>query len=123
MKKLFLLFLFLTTAIICAQTKNRNLFYVDSAITSFSFVKVQPLCFMEYKNFLYSLKAYSIYNPKPGFLPTNTKSQHYYSLANTNKLLKLEMSSIKPQPIFPDEDNNKSLRDAIFETVVSSIFE
>ncbi|KAF2332487.1 hypothetical protein [Flavobacterium daemonense] len=123
MKKLFLFFLFLESAMICAQTKNRNLFYADSTITSFSFVKVQPPSFMEYKNVLYSSQVYSIYNPKPGFLPINTKSQHYYSLANTNKLLKLEMSSIKPTPIFPDEDNNKSLRDAIFETVVSSIFE
>ena len=86
--------LFLVSTILFAQTKNKKLFCADSTITSFSFVKVVPSSISDYKKLLNSVEAYSIYNPKPGFEPTKIKLRDYYSLTNTNKLLKREMSNI-----------------------------
>ncbi|WP_072973160.1 hypothetical protein [Flavobacterium saccharophilum] len=123
MKKLFLLMLFLVSTILFAQTKNKKLFCADSTITSFSFVKVVPSSISDYKKLLNSVEAYSIYNPKPGFEPTKIKLRDYYSLTNTNKLLKREMSNIEPAPIFPDQERQKSFGQAIFEGVVNSILD
>ncbi|MDR7371160.1 hypothetical protein [Flavobacterium aquidurense] len=123
MKKLFLLLLFLMSTILFAQTKNKNLFCADSTITSFSFLKAAPSSSIDYKKLLNLTVAYSIYNPKPGFEPTKIKSQHYYSLANTNKLLKREMSNIEPEPIFPDQEKQKSFGQAIFEGVLDSLLD
>lgn len=32
------------------------------------------------------------------------------------------MSNIEPEPIFPDQEKNRTLRDDIFDGVVSSLF-
>ena len=122
MKKLLVLLFLLVCNSFFAQTKNKNLFRADSTITSFSFLKVNTSSVTDYKKIFNSSEAFSIYNPKPGFEPMKIKSQHYYSLANTNKLLKREMSNIEPEPIFPDQEKNRTLRDDIFDGVVSSLF-
>lgn len=123
MKKAFIVLMFLASTISFAQPKSKNLFITDSTITSFSFLKIESFSFIEYKKFFNSAEAFSIYNPKPGFEPTKIKSQKYYSFTNTNRLLKQEMSNIKPEPIFPNQDKKNTIGESIFDSVVSSIFD
>lgn len=87
-------------------------------------MKAAPVSIIDYKKLLNPPVTYSIYNPKPGFEPTKIKSQYYYySLTSTNKLLKREMSNREPEPIFPDQEKQKSFGQAIFEGVLDSLLD
>jgi len=122
MKKLFLIGFLLASVSFFAQTvsKNKNLFGESDALTSFSFMKETSLM-LQFHKYYNSTAPFSIYNPKPGFSPTKINSPKYYSLANTTLLLKRELSNIKPEPIFP-EQNKKTFGEAVFEGVVDGIF-
>ena len=77
---------------------------------------------VDYHKYLNFPVEFSIYNPKPGFTPTKIEEQRYYSFINTNRLLKRELSNIKPEPIYPEQEKNKTVRDAIFEGIIDGIF-
>lgn len=77
---------------------------------------------VDYHKYLNFPVEFSIYNPKPGFTPTKIEAQRYYSFTNTNRLLKRELSNIKPEPIYPEQEKNKTVRDAIFEGIIDGIF-
>jgi len=122
MNKLFLLLVFFSVTGLFAQSKfnGGNSFINDSAISKFEFSKKDNY-FVDYQKYLNSPITFSIYNPKPGFNPTKIESQKYYSFKNTNLLLKREMSTIKPEPIYPEQDK-KSPGEALVEDVLNALF-
>ncbi|KUJ61635.1 hypothetical protein AR687_11900 [Flavobacteriaceae bacterium CRH] len=123
MKKLILVLVFLQTAVSFAQTKadEITLFSNYNSIVNFQFSKKDNYT-IDYQKYLNSPVQFSIYNPKPGFNPYKIESQKYYSFANTNLLLKREMSNIEPKPIYPDQGKKKTFGEAIFEDVVDGLF-
>lgn len=123
MKKLFLIGCFLLSISFFGQTisKSKSLFSQSDNITAFSFVKETPLI-LQFQKYYNSSAPFSIYNPKPGFNTTKIESQKYYSFVNTKLLLKREMSNIKPEPIFPDQEEKKTFGEAVFYGVVDGIF-
>ncbi len=122
MNKLFLVLVFFSVTGLFAQSKinGDNSFINDSAISKFEFSKKDNY-FVDYQKYLNSPITFSIYNPKPGFNPTKIESQKYYSFKNTNLLLKREMSTIKPEPIYPEQDK-KSPGEALVEDVLNALF-
>lgn len=123
MKKLFLIGFLLLSIFISAQTisKSENLFAQRDALSTFSFSR--EISFLsQFQKYYNSPAPFSIYNPKPGFNPTKIESQKYYSFVNTKLLLKREMSNIKPEPIFPDQEEKKTFGEAVFYGVVDGIF-
>lgn len=123
MRGQFLLLFFLANIPFFAQTvsKNKILFNENTSITSFSFLKENPLM-IEYQKYCFSNESFSIYNPKPGFNPTIIETQKYYSFTNTRLLLKREMQNREPEPIFPDQNKKKTLGEAILYDVLDNIF-
>lgn len=123
MKKLFLIVSLLTTIPFIAQTisKSKDLFGKRDDLTSFSFMGETSLM-LQFQKYYNSSAPFSIYNPKPGFNPTKINPQNYYSFVNTNSLLKREMSNIKPEPIFPDQNDKKTFGEAVFYGLVDGIF-
>lgn len=123
MKRLFLIGFFLVSISFFGQSvsKNKNLFSENDDLMAFSFLKGTPLT-VQFQKYYNSSAPFSIYNPKPGFTPTKIEAGKYYSLVNTRLLLKKEMSNIKPEPIFPDEKDNKTFGEAVFYQVLDGIF-
>ena len=123
MKDLFLLVLFFATSVLFAQTKMNEVvsFSNKSDIVNFQFPKKDNYS-VDYQKYLNFPMPFSIYNPKPGFNPTKMERQKYYSFENTNLLLKREMSAIEPEPIYPNQNEKKTIRDAVFEGIIDGIF-
>lgn len=124
MKKLVLLFVFFLNFVLSAQVKNDEVYKINSAvsISDFQFSKEYNYA-SDYQKYLDFSIPFSIYNPKPGFQPTKMEKQKYYSFTNTNLLLRRQMSTIEPTPIFPDQDKKKTFGEAIFEGVLDAVFD
>lgn len=90
-------------------------------LKAFSFFKETP-AIVQFQKYYNSPAPFSIYNPKPGFNPAKIESQKYYSFVNTRLLLKGEMSNIKPQPIFPDQEKKETFGEAVFYGIVDGVF-
>lgn len=122
MRKLILIFVFLATNLLSAQAKTDKIiaFNNNSSIANFEFSQKDNYL-IDYQKYLIFPVQFSIYNPKPGFNPYKIESQKYYSFANTNLLLKREMSNIEPEPM-PGGSKKKSIGEAIFEDAVEGIF-
>lgn len=123
MKKLIVLLVFFLNTVLFAQPKINRIhsFSYNGNMEKIEFLKSDNYT-VDYHKYLNFPVEFSIYNPKPGFTPTKIEAQRYYSFTNTNLLLKREMSNIKPEPIYPEQQKNKTLRDAIFEDVIDGIF-
>lgn len=123
MKKLILLLVFFLNTVLFAQSKIKgiNSFSYNGNIEKFQFLKNDNYT-VDYHKYINFPVEFSIYNPKPGFTPTKIEAQRYYSFTNTNFLLKRELSNIKPEPIYPEQEKNKTVRDAIFEGIIDGIF-
>ena len=123
MKKLFLIGSFLASISFFAQTisKSKNLFIEGESLTAFSFSNELPLT-LQFQKYYNSPAPFSIYNPKPGFASTKIEARKYYSFVNTKLLLKREMSNKEPEPIFPDQNKNRTLGETIFHDVLDGIF-
>ena len=123
MKKLILLLVFFLNTVLFAQSKinGTNSFSYNGNMEKIEFLKSDNYT-VDYHKYLNFPVEFSIYNPKPGFTPTKIEAQRYYSFTNTNRLLKRELSNIKPEPIYPEQEKNKTVRDAIFEGIIGGIF-
>ena len=118
MKKLFLIvFLFLSIGCF-AQSKFEKSFRSDSLIENFTF-KHREINSIDFQKYLYLNDD----NNKLVLVIPKIEKANYYSLKNTTRLLKNEMSDIKPQPIFPDYDKKETLGEAIFSSVLNSVFD
>lgn len=123
MRKLFLLPLFFISSVVFAQTKVDSVgsFGSTNGLAKYNFSKVDNYL-VNYQKYMSVTIPYSIYNPKPGFNPTKMESQKYYSFKNTNLLLRRQMSDIKSEPIFPDQEKRKTVGESIFEGVFDAVF-
>lgn len=122
MTKIYFLLIVTSSLALSAQHVASSLsimkFKTDSLNLDFNYFNVNKMTY----DFSKLDTPFSLYHPMAGLNIFKFNSMYYYSMDNTNQLVRIAMKGYDKKPLFPDVKTT-TLGEAIFIQVMNSLFD